>query len=932
MMVTTVERVNRRVLSGSAAPEVERAHQTVTSTGVDSGAGAHTLNGRRRSSIEMNRTPFLLLSCLAGTLVAAGTAAGDQLLLRASFETADDGVSPATGLSGEVHLSGARLADGLSGKGISLDGKDDAALVVDPGGDAPHDALTVQVWALMRERPSARALVVGKTGSARGKWLYLLGVEKSGAPFAEVRIVAPSGASVVQLAGPEPLETKRFYHLALAYGSRRRRVALCVDGLPVDQVWLDPDTAIEAEAGRIWIGWGPTSFEKRDIAGLPGTIDELTLSASDHTPFAVDCIEGARMDPPEWRRIAVQGRLAFDRFLVRAQNLLKENILDAPRFVEWRFADRERWMANREAGQLEEALAHCDRVLTSLEARKDPAGSLAPHPSPQKAISLLPENTVYGERGRLSFRVQLAARKRVSIEITGAPAETRSMTVLCAHERCRFLSVGPWRTEGDRRAWSGRMTLPSTRGKWKLCLIGDAPVVSLAIDGEEVFKTTPEKARRGAPASVFDLEGVVNWGQQNVSVTLAEPPGADAVPFTAVVVNTASLSFARTDGPPHVARTLVAGPRVTVLAVDAKGSADSAFVEVFGDLRPSPNGAVSCDAVALGFATQKATLLADCEFVAMLDATRAICGKRLRIPSAAFAHLQQERRGGVTSARAAALAKEAGVLIVTSLGRSRRQTPAVGTKTLGGAALLYRVGRRPEAPGTGAPAPPAFLSPFGLSQKLGIETGATYALDWAPARPTAGTCGMGMLHPETAVLEMILSSRSMSLKEIMFELGEFTPRSFPDGGPAALSRYVDRSAIRAACAVLPPMPTQAPSWTAGPTLSLAGEGFDVLAAPPSGPRPAGNLDFWSSDLRRAGDPRVIVAAVRGKGKSRLVVTSCRGLVTVRSVASEIHHCYGVNAFGIRSFDLPFLNLADEGIVFASPGDPAIAYFELAPAD
>ena len=928
----------------------------------------------------MNRTPFLLLSCLAGTLVAAGTAAGDQLLLRASFETVDEGVSPATGFSSEVHLSGARLADGLSGKGISLDGKDDAALVVDPGGDAPHDALTVQAWALMRERPSARALVVGKTGSARGKWLYLLGVEKSGAPFAEVRLVAPSGASVVQLAGPEPLETKRFYHLALAYGSRRRRVALCVDGLPVDQVWVDPETAVEAEAGRIWIGWGPTSFEERDIAGLPGTIDEVTLSASDHSPFAVECIEGARMDPPEWRRIAVQGRLAFDRFLVRAQNLLKENILDAPRFVEWRFADRERWVANREAGQLEEALAHCDRVLTSLETRKDRAGSLAPHPSPHKAISLLPENTVYGERGRLSFRVQLEAPQRVSIEITGAPAETRSMTVLCAHERCRFLPVGPWRTEGDPRAWSGRMKLPSTRGKWKLCLIGDAPVVSLAIEGEAVFKTTPEKARSGAPASVFDLEGVVNWGEQNLSVTLAEPPGADAVPFTAVVVNTASLAFARTEGPPHVARTLVAGPRVTVLAVDAAGNADSAFVEVFGDLQPSPNGAVSCDAVALGFATQKATLLADCEFVAMLDATRAICGKRLRIPAAAFAW-PAEDRGGVTLAEADALAQEAGVLVMIScrrrqdplniqemelpipslgigwpytslevvepagedgtrdfvedvdrsaehpLGRPRAKVNVLDDKV-----LFHRTGRRPDEPKTDDPPPPAFLSPFGLSRKLGIETRATYALDWAPARPTAQMYGMGMPHPETAVLEMILSSQNMSLKEIMFELGGFTPRSFPDGGPAALSRYVDRSAVRAACAVLPRMPTQAPSWSAGPALSLAGEGFDLLAAPPSGPPPAGNLDFWSSDLRRAGDPRVIVAAVRGKGKSRLVVASCRGLVTVRSVASEIHHCYGVNAFGMRSFDVPFLNLADEGIVFASPGDPAIAYFELAPAD
>jgi len=907
-------------------------------------------------------------------------AAEDQPFFHASFETVDEGVSPATGLSARVHLSNARLADGLSDKGIEFDGKDDAALVVDPGRTSPHDALTVQVWALMRELPSTRALVVGKTGSARGKWLYLLGVEESGAPFAEVRVVADSGARVVELAGRAPLETKRFYHLALAYSARRRRVALCVDGLPVDTLWLDPGTAIEAEAGRIWIGWGPASYEKRDIGGLPGMIDELTLSAADLTPLAVEGIEGARMDPPEWRRIAVQGRLAFDRFLLRAQELLKDNVLDAPRFVEWRFADRERWMANREAGQLEEALAHCDRVLTSLEAARDAAGSIAPHPSPPEPISLLPENTVRGDGRRLSFRVQLVADKRVNVEIKDAPADARALTVLCAHERCRFIPVGPWRTDGGRSTWSATMRLPSTRGKWKLCLVGDAPVVSLAVSGMEVFKTTPLKARRGAPVSVFDLEGVVDWGEQDIAVTLAEPPPGNAAPFTAYVVNTASLAFARIKGSSRVARAMVAGPRVTVLAVDDKGRADTAFVEAFGDLQPSLNGALSCEAVPLGLATQRARLLADCELVAMLDATRAVCARRLRIPATAFAW-PSEDRGGVTLAEADALAEEAGVLVMIScrrrqgpfnvlemelpipslgigwpytslevvapaaedgtrdfvedvdgsaehpLGRPRAKVNALDGKT-----LFHRTGRRPDEPKTDEPAPPPFLSPQALRQKLGVRTGSGYVLDWTPLRPAADTNGMGMPCPEATVLEIVLSSQDMSVKEIMFEFGDAVPRILPGDATGVLSRYAERAAIRAACAVLSQRPNERFSWDSGQTLSLAGGGVDLLAAPPTGPRPAGNLDFWSSDVRRAGDPTVIVAAVPGERGSRLVVTSCRGLVIVRDIDSEIHHCYGINAFGVRCLDVPFLNLADEGIVFVSPGDPAIACFELVSVD
>ena len=878
--------------------------------------------------------PFPAARAFLAALFIAGVAVAEELpLFHASFETVDEGISPAGGLSGGVHLSGARLGDGLSGKGLVLDGKDDAGLVVDPGRDASHDALTVEVWALMRQRPAGRALVVGKTGSERGKWLYLVGIETSGVPFAEIRIVGGAAARVVQLIGSKALETKRFYHLALAYSNGRRRVALCVDGVPVDEVWLERGTTIEAEAGRIWIGWGPTSFEKRDVGGLPGTVDELTLSARDLSPFAVECIEGARLDPPEWRRIVVQARLSYDRFLLRAEELLKGNVLDAPRFVEWRFADLERWMVNREAGQLEEALAHCERVLTSLEAHKDHAGSVAPHPSPQEMVSLLPENAVYGEGRRLSFLVRRVAQKRVEIEVRGVPGGTRAMTVVCAYERCRFLPVDRWRREGDGRTWSGRMRLPSTRGKWKLCLIGDVPVVSLAIGGEDVFETTPERARRGAPASVFDLEGVVTWGEQDVAVTLAEASGGDGAPFTAYVVNTASLAFARVEGPLYVARALVGGGRVTVLAIDGQGNADGAFVEVFGDLQPSLNGTVSCDAVALGFATQqKATLLNDCELVGMLDATRAICGRRLRIGATAFARGGQEDRGGVTPAEADALAKEAGVVIVSSPDGSRRNGPSADVKILDGRSLFRRVGRHSGELRAHGSAPPAFLSPDALRQTLGVAGGTSYVLDWSPVRATAQTGGMGLAHPETVVLEILLSSHAMSLKEVMFDVGDSSPRPWADDQGGVLWRYVDRAAIRAACTALRRMPKEGLSWSAGQTLALGGEDFGVLAVGPGGPRPASGLDFWSAGIRRAGDPGVIVASSRGEAESRVVVTSCHGLVTVRGIASEIHHCYGVNAFGVRRWDVPFLNLAGEGIVFVAAGDPAIAYYEMVAAD
>jgi len=913
----------------------------------------------------------LSLLCAAFPAAPGAAAAEEGGLLYVPFESVEYGASPAHGFSDKALVSGARLGEGLRGNGLVLDGKDDAALVIDPGGEQPLAAFTLETWVRLHAAPAGPAVVVGKTDTNHARWHYLVGVDKRRALFARVRLGGPRETAMVTLDGPEPLDEHCFHHLALVFNSEERRLQLCVEGRPVDTVWLPPGAWMPNDAGRIWIGWGPTQRKSLAIVGFPGTMDELTLSAADRTPFGIDSIEGAKLDDEEWRRLSVQARLSFDGFRVRAQELLKKNVLDAPTFLTWRLSDRERWIALREVGQMEGALEHCERMLSSLEKAPQEARQTPPHPSPEENVSILPENTVRGDNGRFTFRVRRAGSDRVDVAVKGAAGP---VTVLCAHERSRFLPVQGWRAKGEGTWFSAKISLPSKRGKWKLCVLRDPGITALAVGTQEVFRTAPEKARAGADVSIYDLEGAVEWGDQQVSFELAGTQAGGAGPLAMFVVNSKEVSFARAQGREPAARALVGGNRVTVLAVDDPGGQDRAFVEVFGELTPSALSPIQGERVRLGCATSANTLMNAGELKDMLAGVRAIGGSLLSVPLTALAQAA-ERRGGVTLVRAVGLSRQAQVTLslkvtidevdafletlgqAPSTGRDLRielvggdrEALAAAKARLGeagvpqervfapqsdqgfsdGSGVLRNVGRRIGESRSKDERPAPFAGCELLADNLGAREAARL-WGWAPRQASAQTGGAGCAHPEAVILETLLCADHLGLEEIVFDIANHGFRPVAPGGPGVLSRYADRAAVLAGCLVSSQTHESPTPGSGGQELSFQAGGVQLSAgACDAAPAPAGP-EWWRRDIRRADDPLIIAASQLDQARSTgRALAWHSGVLVVRRKLPDVQHVYAVNVFGVRAYDCAFANLAQHGIVILSPGDPAIAWFELA---
>ena len=198
-----------------------------------------------------------LILCAVGMLILAegpwfcvDAAPDEGTILRLDFDSLSSGESPAQGFAAKALVSGAQTGKGIRGTGISFDGEDDAALVLDPGRDRPLAAFAAETWVLQRESVKGRAVIVGKRARGQAKWAFLLGVE-DGRPFATLNLEGGEKDLEVQLHSGEKLELDWFHHVAVSFNSGRGRALLCVDGKAVDTVWVEPERCLTGSPGRI---------------------------------------------------------------------------------------------------------------------------------------------------------------------------------------------------------------------------------------------------------------------------------------------------------------------------------------------------------------------------------------------------------------------------------------------------------------------------------------------------------------------------------------------------------------------------------------------------------------------------------------------------------------------------------------------------------
>jgi len=925
---------------------------------------------------------FWPILCAVGVLVLAGerhlcASAGedDGTLLWIGFDTVGAEESPATGFAEKVLLSGARAAEGIRGTGLSFDGEDDAALVVDPGRDAPQTAFTAEVWVLLRRKVTGRAVVVGKRAPGGKGWAFLLGVE-DGVPFATVRLVGAEESAEVELRGDDKLELDWFYHLAVSYHAWRGRAILCVDGKAVDKVWVDGARTLAGEPGQVWIGWGPAAYKERRTVGLPGTVDEVRLSGIDRYPLPRNSIEGWKLDSEQWEAERVRALLELDRLTVRAQDLVRQGYLDAPRYVAWRMRDRERWLERRERSNLELATAQCEAVLSELEQSGEATG-ISAHPVVETPKRLAPSVERRGERGVYGFVAERVSNRRV--DVSARASEGMPPTILVsAHERCRFVPVTGWKREGEQKVrFAATVAVPSRRGDWKLCILEDPGVIGLWVAGRQMSRTRPERARTGAALSAFDLAGELEADRQHLTVELVEEGAVRGEDLRVFLGDTQSISYRRCEG--GTGRGLIAGERFTVLGMDDEGHFDSAFIDFFGEAPARSRAAIGTEgARRIGLAVSGKGAILPCEFWDMVAAVRSCGGRLLSLSLEAFLEEGQGRVlglsvvDGVKWADAAGLrlcirvmpsdvegllhrlgsdvtgdvvqrallvevagGKETGVesggraLIEAGVPEGNVLEPGADVRFTDGKGIVWQVGRTPGGQRPEGDAVPAFLGARGWLERLGRRSREHYLWNWRPELPSGRNGGVGILHPEGLLLEAQLLRSSLKIEMMTVAVQGYDGWFMRDEETGVGRRYVERAALLAGALgegwdVAGTLATDSTR-----TLAVVGGLYGLVAGEGRLDGRDGRLEHWDAEEGRSEPPYTMAAfRVDRAGTRAVVVAAHRGGVRLPLRLPDVQHVYGVNMFGHRVVDLPFFNLSGAGVAMEVLGDPSILYYEV----
>ncbi|MFH0965588.1 MAG: LamG-like jellyroll fold domain-containing protein [Planctomycetota bacterium] len=916
-----------------------------------------------------------IMRCLAVALLAiawavhasANAPADSDTLLFAPFESIALRRSPAEGIMGDVLVTGARLAQGIKGKGLALNGQDDAALALDPGAAQDYGAFTVEAWVCLRACPKGRAVVAGKRRVGERDWDYLLAVDRGGVPVAGFLLMRPDGALPVHLAGKERLPVGRFFHLAACLNGPRHRLSLFVDGQPVDTVWVDGPLAVSGAAGKVWIGWEP---QGEPLVGWPGTLDELRLSAADRSPFPLDSIAGWKLDEDEWSSLRAKATLEFDRFRVRAEALLLNGIPDAPKFIEWRLRDAPGWFENREISQLDEAMRECHGLLGSLEARPG-AQRIAPHPVLESARSLAPEIELAGERGLFTFRARRISAQRVDVLVRSAVGDAPAAWCLCLSDRARMLPLDEWRREeGEPVRFSATADVPSARGAWRLCVFHDPGLAAVSVEGRELVRLAPDRVRTGALLSVFDLAGALEGKYQKLTLELAAPAPEPTAPVRALLVGADALSYAAASGP--WGRSLIAADRFTVVAFGSDGRSDQAFFDFAGNAPEEAAMGLPClESPLVGLASSSTFALLPSEFLDLVARVRSFGGNVLALPLAALARPDEGRRLSVSvdealdraygaglrlcvrmdaddvkrflegfagketgAARSGALLVELDSATEEGLARGRSDlhgagfleadilAPRFDPRFTDGRGLRSRVGRSPDVAPSPSESGGRFLGPAAWRERLGS---AAYLWNAILEPPGPANAGLGVEYPADRILEAGLLARSLGLTGIILAIQDPPASDDPTGG-----RLVRTALLAGTLAAAQASSKDAPSLSGdADVLILDARDVGVVASPRLAFAAPGGLGFWRAGPILTGEPGAVVASFLDPAKATgIVLASHEGAVRVPWRRGDLWHVYGVNAFGSRILEIPFFRLGEHHVVVAVPDDPEACFYEL----